>query len=173
MRVGVALVAVDDEDRALRGRDRIHGPQRVLKGNLLTRQRPCPQFVGQGLQARQALDACHELHVIDGLGEEVVAPASSPATRSDGWSSAVIISTGMWWVTGIGLEAAATSNPSITGIITSRQNDIDVTGWAQISSACCAGNWRQHFEILGGEARFEQAHIGGNVVRRSERAQSR
>ena len=36
-----------------------------------------------------------------GLVRKSSAPASSPRTRSDGWSSAVTMTTGMWWVTGL------------------------------------------------------------------------
>ncbi|MEA2871111.1 MAG: hypothetical protein QOH67_1087, partial [Hyphomicrobiales bacterium] len=47
------------------------------------------------------------------------APASRPRTRSDGWSSAVTITTGMWCVTGFAFSRRHTSKPSISGIITS------------------------------------------------------
>src|SRR5712692_826188 len=54
-----------------------------------------------------------------GLVRKSSAPASSPRTRSDGWSSAVTITTGMWWVAGLALSRRHTSKPSMSGIITS------------------------------------------------------
>src|SRR5665213_7392 len=54
-----------------------------------------------------------------GLVRKSSAPASRPFTRSEGWSSAVTITTGIWWVAGLDLSLRQTSKPSISGIITS------------------------------------------------------
>src|ERR1043166_5897642 len=54
-----------------------------------------------------------------GLVRKSSAPASSPCTRSAGWSSAVTITTGMWCVSGLAFSRRQTSKPSISGIITS------------------------------------------------------
>src|SRR5215467_4256200 len=54
-----------------------------------------------------------------GLVRKSSAPASRPRTRSDGWSSAVTITTGMWWVANPALRRRHTSKPSMSGIITS------------------------------------------------------
>src|SRR6185437_3806201 len=54
-----------------------------------------------------------------GLVRKSSAPASKPFTRSEGWSSAVTITTGIWWVSGLALSLRQTSKPSMSGIITS------------------------------------------------------
>jgi hypothetical protein len=54
-----------------------------------------------------------------GLVRKSSAPASSPFTRSDGWSSAVTMITGMCRVRGSALSRRQTSKPSMPGIITS------------------------------------------------------
>ena len=54
-----------------------------------------------------------------GLVRKSSAPASSPRTRSAVWSSAVTITTGMWCVAGLLFSRRQTSNPSMSGIITS------------------------------------------------------
>src|SRR5262249_3027968 len=55
-----------------------------------------------------------------GLVRKSSAPASRPRTRSDGWSSAVTMTTGMWWVASPALRRRQTSKASMSGIITSR-----------------------------------------------------
>src|SRR5580704_19167589 len=54
-----------------------------------------------------------------GLVKKSSAPASSPRTLSEGWSSAVTMTTGIWWVAGLVFNRRHTSNPSMSGIITS------------------------------------------------------
>ena len=54
-----------------------------------------------------------------GLVRKSSAPASRPRTRSEGWSSAVTITTGMWCVAGLVFSRRHTSKPSMCGIITS------------------------------------------------------
>ena len=56
---------------------------------------------------------------VTGLVRKSSAPASSPRTRSDGWSSAVTMTTGIWWVAGLDLSWRQTSKPSMSGIMTS------------------------------------------------------
>ena len=54
-----------------------------------------------------------------GLVRKSSAPASRPLTRSEAWSSAVTMTTGRWCVAGLALSRRQTSNPSMSGIITS------------------------------------------------------
>src|SRR6185312_15269224 len=54
-----------------------------------------------------------------GLVRKSSAPASRPATRSLGWSSAVTMITGTWAVFGLDLMRRQASKPSMPGIITS------------------------------------------------------
>ena len=54
-----------------------------------------------------------------GLVRKSSAPASSPLTRSAGWSSAVTMMTGICCVRGSAFSRRQTSNPSMPGIITS------------------------------------------------------
>ena len=54
-----------------------------------------------------------------GLVRKSSAPASSPRTRSAGLSSAVTMTTGMKCVAGLDFSRRQTSNPSMSGIITS------------------------------------------------------
>src|SRR5690242_2682580 len=54
-----------------------------------------------------------------GLVRKSSAPASSPRTRSDGLSRAVIITTGMKCVAGLDFRRRQTSKPSMSGIMTS------------------------------------------------------
>ncbi len=54
-----------------------------------------------------------------GLVRKSSAPDSNPLTRSEGWSSAVTITTGIWCVPTPLLSRRHTSKPSMSGIITS------------------------------------------------------
>lgn len=69
-----------------------------------------------------------------GLVRKSSAPACRPLTRSDGWSSAVIITTGTWAVRPSALRRRHTSNPSISGIITSSRT-MSIWPSAQIARA--------------------------------------
>src|SRR5262249_19480538 len=69
-----------------------------------------------------------------GLVRKSSAPASSPRTRSEGWSSAVTITTGMWCVLAPALSRRHTSKPSISGIITS-SSTMSHCARSQIASA--------------------------------------
>src|ERR1700716_1729040 len=69
-----------------------------------------------------------------GLVRKSSAPASRPRTRSDGLSSAVTMTTGMKWVAGFDFSRRQTSNPSMSGIITSSRI-MSHSARAQISSA--------------------------------------
>src|SRR5919199_682597 len=69
-----------------------------------------------------------------GLVRKSSAPASSPLTRSAGWSSAVTISTGTWCVFGLLFSRRQVSKPSRPGIITSRSTMSQGTR-SQMSSA--------------------------------------
>ena len=69
-----------------------------------------------------------------GLVRKSSAPASSPFTRSDGWSSAVTMTTGMWWVARLALSRRQTSKPSMSGIITSSRT-MSHSAFSQIASA--------------------------------------
>src|SRR5215469_2952419 len=70
---------------------------------------------------RRASERTRGMSAISGIGlvRKSSAPASRPRTRSDGWSRAVTITTGMWWVAGLLLSRRHTSKPSMSGIITS------------------------------------------------------
>ena len=54
------------------GGDRVHRPHGVLDGDLLAGLGAGAKLVGQHLEPHEALDARHELHVVDGLGQEIV-----------------------------------------------------------------------------------------------------
>ena len=69
-----------------------------------------------------------------GLVRKSSAPADSPFTRSEGWSSAVTITTGMWWVLRLALMRRQTSKPSMSGIMTS-SSTMSHSALSQISSA--------------------------------------
>src|SRR5579864_8598846 len=72
---------------------------------------------------------------VTGLVRKSSAPASRPRTRSDGWSSAVTMTTGMWWVNGLDLSLRQTSKPSMSGIITS-SSTMSHSARSQRSKAC-------------------------------------
>src|SRR3954470_17861271 len=69
-----------------------------------------------------------------GLVRKSSAPASSPRTRSAGLSSAVTITTGMKCVAGLDFSRRHTSNPSMSGIITSSRM-MSHSARAEIASA--------------------------------------
>src|SRR5476651_448759 len=69
-----------------------------------------------------------------GLVRKSSAPASSPRTRSEGLSSAVTMTTGMKCVAGFDFSRRQTSNPSMSGIITSSRM-ISHSAREQIASA--------------------------------------
>src|ERR1700693_227613 len=69
-----------------------------------------------------------------GLVRKSSAPASKPRTRSEGWSSAVIMMIGIWCVAGSALSRRHTSKPSRSGINTSSSTISHIPRW-QIASA--------------------------------------
>ena len=98
-----------------------------------------------------------------GLVRKSSAPASSPRTRSDGWSSAVTITTGMWWVAGLVLSRRQTSKPSMSGIITSSSTMSHSRALAD-RQRLGAAHRGHDVEILGRQPRFQQLDVGRNVV---------
>src|SRR5580693_3308540 len=71
-----------------------------------------------------------------GLVRKSSAPASSPRTLSEGWSSAVTMTTGIWCVAGLVFSRRHTSKPSMSGIITSSRTRSH-SARSQIASASC------------------------------------
>ena len=90
------LAVIDDQDAALQALlgDRL--ALGALDADLARSHRAHAQFVGHHLQPGQRTHARDQRDVGDRLGEEIVgARLADPATRSEGWSSAVTITTGM------------------------------------------------------------------------------
>ena len=98
-----------------------------------------------------------------GLVRKSSAPAASPFTRSDGWSSAVTMTTGMWCVAGLDLSRRQTSKPSMSGIITS-SSTTSHSARSQIVSASAPHHGGDDVEIFGRQPRFQQLDVGRNVV---------
>ncbi len=91
------------------------------------------------------------------------APASSPATRSAGWSSAVTMTTGIWAVSGSPLMRLQTSSPSICGIITSRST-MSHSFACTIARPAGPFSRRLDVEIFGGELGFEKLDVRWLVI---------
>ena len=98
-----------------------------------------------------------------GLVRKSSAPASSPRTRSDGWSSAVTMTTGMWCVAGLLLRRRQTSKPSMSGIITSSRT-MSHSALAQIASASAPLIAVDDVEIFGRETGLQQLDVGRYVI---------
>ena len=75
----MARIGIDKQNLPAIGRDRIHRPHRVFDGDLPAGLRPCPQFIGKRFEPHQALDARHQLHVVDRLGEKIIGADFKPA----------------------------------------------------------------------------------------------
>ena len=100
---------------------------------------------------------------LTGLVRKSSAPASRPLMRSETWSSAVIMTTGMCEVDGSAFSRRQTSKPSMPGIITS-SSTTSTLPFSQVSIASAPLGGRQHLEIFGEQPDFQQLHIGRNVV---------
>ena len=98
-----------------------------------------------------------------GLVRKSSAPASSPRTRSDGWSSAVTITTGMWCVARIALEPPAHLEPVHIGHHHVEQNEVAFGALAD-RQRLLAAHGGDDVEIFRRQPRLEQPDVGGHIV---------
>ena len=98
-----------------------------------------------------------------GLVRKSSAPASSPRTRSDGWSSAVTMTTGIWWVSGLLLSWRQTSKPSMPGHHDVEQHHVAFRALAD-RQRIAAVHGGEDVEIFSRKPGIEQLDVGGDVV---------
>ncbi len=121
------------------------------------------QFVRQVLQPHQALDACHELQVVDGLGQEIVRTGLEPANavrhlieRRD-HDDRHVLRRRVALQPPADLEAVHVRHHHV------EKHDVDLAVLADFKRLGAAMR-DQHLEIFGQQTRFQQLHIGRHVV---------
>ncbi len=98
-----------------------------------------------------------------GLVRKSSAPASSPATRSEGWSSAVTITTGTCAVRGFGLDAAADLEAVHARHHDVEQNDVGLVLFDAFQRLLAAER-RDDLEIFRRQLGFQQLDVREDVV---------
>jgi hypothetical protein len=161
--LAVPRIAVDKQNATAVGIDGLHRPGRLLHGDFLAGKRAGAQLVGKGLETDEALDARHELHVVDRLGEEVVGADFETADavgrlieRGDHQHRNVLRLLA-------GLQAAANLEAIHFRHHDVEEDDVDVADVAQVQRFD-AGRGRLDLEILRSQPRFEQPYIRRNIV---------
>ncbi len=162
---------VDDENAARTRRHRFCEPAIVGDAHVLAGGRAHQHFVVQHLQSRQVFHPGDERDVVDGLREKVVGAAFEPLNRSDGWSSAVTMTTGRCCVAGSALIRRQASKPSMPGIMTSSRTT-STRSRARTSRASAPLMAVKHFKILGLTAGLRAASRWRECRRRRERGRS-
>jgi len=164
-RAGDALLRgaapVDEEDVARLVAE--IGVQPLLQRNGAGGGRAHAQLVRQRLQPHEALDARHELEVVDRLGEEVVRAGLQAPHAVGGLVERRHHDDGDMGGARIGLQPLADLETVDAGHHDVEQDEIDLRALAD-GQRIVAVLGRQHVEIFGEQPRFEQLHIGRNVV---------
>ena len=120
-------------------------------------------LVGQCLEPGEVLDARNERDLIDRLGQEVVGAALQPAHPVGDLIERGDEDNGNMMRLGIGLQAAARFKAVHARHHDVEQYDVDALALADVERLLPSAG-REHIEVLGGQTRLEQLHIGHDVV---------
>ena len=160
---GLPAVRVDQKNPAAIGIDRVHDPRRILNGDLLPGDGAGAQFVGQHLQAHQALDPRHKLRVVDRFVEEVVRARLEALDAIRDLVERGNHDDGNVMGARIGLQPPADFETVHLRHHHVQQDDIDMTLGADAQGFGAGIGWRD-LKILGGQPGIEQLHIRWDIV---------
>src|SRR5690606_37045847 len=121
------------------------------------------ELVGQRLEPHEALNARHELHVVDGLGEKVVGPRFETPYSVGGFVEGCYHQHGDVLGLTTGLEPAADLEAIHLRHHDIEEYDVDVLALAD-GEGLASGGGGDDFAVLGAQAGLEQAHVRWNIV---------
>ena len=161
--LGPRPLGVDHQNAAAIDGDTELGTRCILQRQLVTGARTGPQFVAQTLEPHKAFDPREQLNVIDRLGQKIVGAGFKTPYAVGGLVERRDHHDRDMGRYNVALEDLATGEPVHFGHHHIKQDDIDILAAADFDGLR-ARRRRHHVEILSEQARFEQFHIGGNVI---------
>jgi len=154
---------VDHEHAARPARHGLGKGAVVRDAHILAGRGPHDHFVVEHLQPRQVFDAGDERDVVDGLGQKVIGAALEPLDLVGRLVERRHHDDRDMMGLGRRLDAAAGLEPVHARHHHVEKHDIDPFARQNIERFLAAVG-RQHFEILRLKPRFEQLHVGQDVI---------